>query len=155
MRALVYQSFNVFNIYGREPESLESILLGFTIALEDIPLDYITRAFKDWLKTNTDMPLPANIRKDAMEWIEIDRKKQERDSLPKLENHHKMAEPRVINAVPWAFMSYEQICRENMLNQVKDWITDELKPLNKHEDYIKYLKDFCNFPQNFTGVSEL
>ena len=76
VRALVYQSFNVFNIYGREPESLESILLGFTIALEDIPLDYITRAFKDWLKTNTDMPLPANIRKDAMEWIEIDRKKQ-------------------------------------------------------------------------------
>ena len=152
---MVYQSFNIFNIFGREPESLESILFGFTVGLEDIKIEYITRAFKDWLKTSPNMPTPADIRKSAQEYQRYDEERKRFASLPKIEKINRPAEPRKTEAVPWAFMSYKQICQANMLNQVKDWITDELKPLNKHEDYIKYLKDFCGFPSNFTGVKEL
>lgn len=104
------------------------------------------------------MPTPADIRKSALEWMDLDREsieRAERHKNPQLETTAKPAEPRVIDVVPWYGMTYEGICRANMLNQVKDWITDELKPINKHEDYIKYLKSFCGFPQDFTGKSEL
>lgn len=42
-----------------------------------------------------------------------------------------------------------------MLEKVKDWITYELKPDSNHEDYIKYLINFCGFPKTFTGQAEL
>lgn len=155
IRALVYQSFNIFNIYGREPESLESILFGFTVALEDIELKYITKAFKEWLQQSSSMPTPADIRKSALEWQDIEAERELLKDRPKLENHNKMGEKQPIKCVPWAFMSYEAISKNKMMGQVTDWINDELKPLGKHDDYIKYLKDFCGFPQNFTGKSEL
>lgn len=61
----------------------------------------------------------------------------------------------VSHKVPWEHMSYAEISQNKMMEQVTDWINDELLPENKHEDYIKYLKAFCGFPSGFTGKSQL
>lgn len=60
-----------------------------------------------------------------------------------------------LQKVYWAMMSYAEISQKKLIEQVSDWITDEIKPEDKHPDYIKYLKNFCGFPSNFTGRSEL
>ena len=60
-----------------------------------------------------------------------------------------------MDKVEWYGMSYKEICAKNMLEKVNDWITYELKPDSKHEDYIKYLTNFCGFPQTFTGIANL
>lgn len=67
LQALLKQSFDIFNIYGKEPESLENILLGFNLSLEDMEIKYITSAFKEWMASSRNFPTPADIRKIAIQ----------------------------------------------------------------------------------------
>ena len=58
--ALVRQSFDTFNLYGRQPESLENQTRSFSFVLKDFTDNEITSAFAEWLTKET-MPVPANI----------------------------------------------------------------------------------------------
>lgn len=67
MQALLKQSFDIFNIYGKEPESLQNILEGFNLCLEDMEIKYITSAFKEWMASSKNFPTPSDIRSLAIE----------------------------------------------------------------------------------------
>lgn len=65
---MVRQSFDIFNIYGKEPETVTNITLGFAIALENCDIVDIKAAFNAWLKETSVMPTPADILKKAEEF---------------------------------------------------------------------------------------
>ncbi len=55
------------------------------------------------------------------------------------------------NRVPWAMMEYDNITQAGLIPQVKAHIND--LPEEKREEYLKYLKSLCKFPQDFMGAS--
>lgn len=59
--ALVRQSYDIFDTFGKPPESLENVNLGFYLVLDGFDPDVITRAFHQYLKTKSVMPKPAQI----------------------------------------------------------------------------------------------
>ena len=84
LRSLVQQSFEVFNVYGKEPEAAKAILHGFSQTLDGHSIEAITQAFQRWMRESSAMPTPADIRKivldieaaaksdpDKVEWIQV------------------------------------------------------------------------------------
>lgn len=61
MQGLLAQSYDIFNIYGKQPEAMKNILSGFALALQDYTEAEITAAFQKWLKTSAVFPTPADI----------------------------------------------------------------------------------------------
>lgn len=60
---MLRQCFDLLNIYGRPPETIETLILGFALVLEDFSSPTIKAAFTRWIKTETVMPVPADIAK--------------------------------------------------------------------------------------------
>jgi hypothetical protein len=60
---LVEQSFHIFNRYGKNEDSLNTITRVFLDDLQRFSEDEITEAFKEWRKINEGMPTPAGIIK--------------------------------------------------------------------------------------------
>jgi hypothetical protein len=58
---MVKQCFDGLKTYGKEPEQLEATIGLFRMVLSDYPFDKIRNAFALYLKTNTEMPAPADI----------------------------------------------------------------------------------------------
>ena len=58
---LLAQCFDIFPLYGREPEAADNIRKGFRLTLSDYPIDKITEAFRYHLKISRDFPVPADI----------------------------------------------------------------------------------------------
>lgn len=67
LRHLLRQSFDTFQIYGKEPEALRNILGSFIAALKDIEIEFITDGFQSWLRSKSAFPTPADIRELAIE----------------------------------------------------------------------------------------
>lgn len=55
------QCFDIFPLYGREPESAENIRKAFNLQLSEYTGEQITKAFAYHLKVFKDFPVPANI----------------------------------------------------------------------------------------------
>jgi hypothetical protein len=58
---LLAQCFDIFPLYGREPEAADNIRRGFRMVLADYPIDKIREAFNFHLKNSRDFPVPADI----------------------------------------------------------------------------------------------
>lgn len=58
---LLAQCFDIFPLYGREPEAADNIRRGFRMVLADYPIDKIREAFDFHLKNSRDFPVPADI----------------------------------------------------------------------------------------------
>ena len=63
LRNLIDQCFDIFNIYGKKPESAKNILNGFKLVLSEFDEETITDAFKEWMKQSSTMPTPSDIYK--------------------------------------------------------------------------------------------
>ena len=61
LAVMLQQCFQTLRIYGKEPESLESVIAMFRLVLADYPVENITEAFRVWLKRSNEMPTPADI----------------------------------------------------------------------------------------------
>lgn len=59
---LLRQSFDIFNTYGKQPESLKSMVHGFDVVLQKYSTEVITAAFSTWLEEQSCMPTPADIK---------------------------------------------------------------------------------------------
>lgn len=59
----IRQCFDLFNTYGKDPSALKSMLPVFEEVLAAHPTDKIMGAFKEWLRTQSAMPTPADILK--------------------------------------------------------------------------------------------
>lgn len=58
---LLAQCFDIFPLYGREPEAADNIRKAFRLTLSDYPIDKIADAFRYHLKISRDFPVPADI----------------------------------------------------------------------------------------------
>ena len=58
---LLAQCFDIFPLYGREPEAADNIRKAFRLTLADYPIDRIKAAFRYHLKISKDFPVPADI----------------------------------------------------------------------------------------------
>ncbi len=61
LAVMLQQCFQTLRIYGKEPESLESVIAMFRLVLADYAVGAITGAFRIWLKRSNEMPTPADI----------------------------------------------------------------------------------------------
>ncbi len=76
------QSFEIFNVYGKPPEAAGSIVQGFDMILEQYAIEEITLAFKDWMRTSSTMPTPADILRIVKENLEHRRAMQGERARP-------------------------------------------------------------------------
>lgn len=146
LRFLLQQALDVFNIYGREPETLTNILKAFDLVLKDIPMPHVTDAFEIWLRMSATFPTPADIFKEAKERWEL--AKEREANKGRVINSPRPKEPRA-SAVPWAFLTYEQINQRGMMREILNHLA-AMEP-EKAREYIKYLKGHCFFPADFQG----
>src|SRR3954470_18040265 len=51
LQALITQSFDIFQVYGKEPEAVKNILHGFSLVLDHYNGQDITAAFHSWMRT--------------------------------------------------------------------------------------------------------
>lgn len=58
---LLAQCFDIFPLYGREPEAAANIRKAFRITLADYPIERIEQAFAFHLRHYKEFPLPADI----------------------------------------------------------------------------------------------
>ncbi len=61
MANLIFQCFQSLKLYGKEPEALESMTPMFNLVLAEYPMEKIQKAMAFYLKTNNEMPAPADI----------------------------------------------------------------------------------------------
>ena len=60
---LLLMCYETLDVFGKQPEQLETIKAAFQLILADYPIEAIEGAFKVYLRDNTVMPKPANIVK--------------------------------------------------------------------------------------------
>ena len=61
LAVMLQQCFQALRVYGKEPESLASVIAMFRLVLADYAVGSITDAFRIWLKRSNEMPTPADI----------------------------------------------------------------------------------------------
>lgn len=61
LAVMLLQSWNSLRSYGKDPEQLEGIIAMFNLVLADYPLQKIEEAFAFYLRSNNEMPAPADI----------------------------------------------------------------------------------------------
>lgn len=59
---LLQQAYDIFDIYGKKPEQLENVMLGFLDVLAPYTDEQISEAFRTWLHNNKKFPVPAEIK---------------------------------------------------------------------------------------------
>lgn len=140
LKALIQQCFDIFNVYGKEPEAAANIIQAYALVLEPYHMDFVTKAFHEWLRTSSAIPAPADIMRLTQEAAAHDRAlKGER---------YQPAEPLPVRSVPWALKNYKTIMETGLMPQILRHIRDDLTRAQS-ENYIKYLRNNCDFPADF------
>jgi len=143
------QCFDSLNIYGKEPEQLENMILMFIHALDEYHLPEIQKAFIDWVKTNAEMPTPAGIIQVIMNNRPAHPVKY--DHATPEEYAQAAEQKRNPKTVQWFGKTWE-----NFTHDDKQKLSAHLKNLGKEraETYAIYLKDWCKVPKDFlSGLS--
>jgi len=68
---LLRQSYDIFQTYGKSPESLENMVLGFSLVLRPYNDQTIIAAFRYWMETQSILPTPADIKEVCYSKIPI------------------------------------------------------------------------------------
>jgi hypothetical protein len=58
---LLASCFDIFPLYGREPEAAANVVRAFRITLAEFEIEKIAQAFRFHLRTSKEFPLPADI----------------------------------------------------------------------------------------------
>lgn len=125
MKELIRQSYDTFNIYGRPPETLETLIINFSLALKGESLDDINQAFFDWNKYKKQMPVPA----DIFEMVQEIKKQREILNAPRVKNMRRETEEEKIetkNIPEWRrcetkWEDWNESVRAEFINFHKDW----------------------------------
>ena len=128
--ALVRQSYDIFQTYGKDPEALKSQILGFNQALKGYEQADIDSAFYGWLKISRIMPTPA----DIIEFVELAIRDR---AEAKLYAGAKAVPAKIAPAaiIPWFGLQWKQFT-----DQHRSQLATHLDDLGeKAWEYIKYL----------------
>lgn len=137
LSSLVRQSFDIFNVYGKDPSSVENIILGFSIALEEYDIQDISKSFKQWMKSSSAMPAPADIVKLCEE------SKSYRATMSKTPVSAIRALPSPKSEVPWNGKRWYDA--EPMSGEISKHFASMEKP--KREGYAAYLVYHMKWPK--------
>ncbi len=148
---MVRQCFDSLNIYGKEPEQVENMILMFIHALQEYEIIEIKRAFVDWVKSNAEMPTPAGI----IEIIQSYRPKAPIKYDHSTPEEYEAAAERKRNPRPvsWYGKNWKQFTEGDKKDLSAHLVS--LGPL-KANDYRLYLQKYCEAPNglfNALGVS--
>lgn len=147
---MVRQSFDIFNIYGKDPASIENIILGFSIALEDVQTEDFVLAFKEWMKKSATMPTPADINTLAME-NKVIRQRKESPKRP-AGNAYQLREPEVEQKFPWAMKYYSEAIEDGSVQAFFDhWLPQDEDKKKMAYEWLVYAYDYLRYP---AGISE-
>lgn len=138
LSSLVRQSFDIFNVYGKDPSSVENIILGFSIALEEYDIQDISKSFKQWMKSSSAMPAPADIAKLCEE------SKSYRVSVSKTPAPAMRALPKPCGMVPWYNLPWREA--EQFSQEICKHFSELDKP--KREGYASYLVYHMKWPRD-------
>lgn len=61
MANLLAQCFDIFPLYGREPDAVANIRAGFMVVLGEFPIEKVEQAFRYHLQNFREFPVPADI----------------------------------------------------------------------------------------------
>lgn len=138
---MVRQCFDTAQIYGKQPEQLESMNAMFQLALETYSADDIRQAFLRHIKSSPNMPTPSDII-GFIDKIISERSHKQRNPAPV-----RAVDRASSGRVPWAFKEYGEIETMGLLPAVRDHV-DKLEGDRKRE-YKLYLQSYCKFPKSF------
>lgn len=141
LRSLVQQSFDIFNIYGKQPEAVANILQGFGLALADQEITDIRKAFTIWLKTKSAMPTPSDIRDLCLE------ETKHRSQLTRYSDMGQDYTPPQKNPtqpISWAMKHWKEFTPSD-----KHRLEIHLNDLGPEEraGYLSYLHTMCGMPK--------
>lgn len=149
LRALIDQSFDIFNLYGKSKSSAGSLLQGFDTVLEQYSIAMITQAFQEWMGKSSVMPTPSDIlkiclalREDENQAKRIDATHQRLKQLPPPSSPKK-------NAVPWACKQWIDFTDADKSGLLKHFSGMSAQ---KSNEYKKYLNHQCGVPMGFMNT---
>ena len=154
LAALIRQSFDIFNIYGKQAESIENVIAAFELVMEPFDESHIRAAFREWMASSANMPTPSDIGKIA-ERIQTEEK--ERRAYAEKPPVIAKANERANNyrTVPWAGKDYQTCKKENLIHLIIDHIMtfspvptgQRAEFMSKRDSYIHYLHHHFGFPK--------
>lgn len=148
LRDLVRQSFDVFNLYGKQPEALANIVQGFSLALEDQSVEDIRRAFMEWLNTNSTMPTPADIRNISAEFAK-NRSFMSSRSEPARPAHI----ARSGNLDPWCGKQYADASKDGTVGAYFARYKDKPESFQEYGyEWLRYACDFLGYPKDILPI---
>jgi hypothetical protein len=141
LKALVTQSFEVFNVFGKEPEAIKNIINSFMIVLEDQSLEDINYGFREWLRISSVMPTPADIRELATG--EADHKRKYAARAVPAASVAPTPLPKT-PTVPWRGLNWNQFTDAD-----REALAEHLAGMEpkKAQAYRWYLHEFCGAPE--------
>lgn len=114
---------------------MANITGSFAVALDDCEIQDITAAFRFWLKNNSTMPTPADIRA-----IAIDESRARKDRERPLASKALPAPQSKRDVVPWYGWTFAQITADaDMTGKLRAHL--ETLGKDRAADYLKYLKN--------------
>jgi len=130
LKSLIEQSYSIFNIYGKTADDAKNILGAFADVLATKDIKTITRAFRDWMESESTFPTPSDILKRCNRFV------------TRYEGNARPAPKRNTSAnnVPWASKLWDDFTDDD-----KRQLAEHLNQLGKAKalDYLKYLKHHC------------
>lgn len=140
LKDLIKQSFNVFHVFGVQPEAITDKVRAFLAVLDTATSQEISNAFQLWMRERSMMPTPADILALVREEQAYKREMiAARASKPSQEEYR----PNGYGRVSWAgkmwgeFTDTDKIGLQNHL--------EEMEPV-KRAEYVKFLKSSAGYP---------
>lgn len=139
LRHLLNQSFQIFNLYGKEPEQLTAIFQGFSMILKDETEGDITTAFLQWMREKSVMPTPAEIYALCRGYVAA------RADAAKYQVRAQMAAPVQKERVSWFGLQWDEFTEQHKRDLAEHLKT--LSPIQSHR-YQKFLRNHFGYPYN-------
>jgi len=148
LAALITQSFDIFNVYGKEPEALKNIIQGFSVALQNHDMQDIQAAFGQWLREKPNMPQPCDIGALAADWKRFRLSRRRSMSVPTTNAPSTSGDYRVNGYTPvsWAFKHFAEFTLADF-DDLRQHLAGMTEP--KKTNYENYLIKTCGFPKDW------
>lgn len=106
------------------------------MVLDFYPIEDITAAFKEWMRSKSTMPTPSDILK-LTEYASITRRNNSKKYYPAV-----AVPQRVIEKVPWYGLSWNEIEKQGFIPQIEQHLVELTKKNGKQsaQRYLNYLQ---------------
>lgn len=128
----VTQCFQTYPQYGDDAGGLTVKIKTFVVGLEDYTQDEITKSFREWLKTQKKMPVPADISELCRQYRSLST------------GSHVVRRPRAEKSgVPWMGKTWKQIEAEGFIPQIEKHLIELTKEKGRERaaEYLNFLKN--------------